>query len=64
MTSPKAEAPLTITLREEHYPFWIRTFTIRRAELFAIPTPETPNQITVATQPPNAPPRPFPPSPP
>jgi hypothetical protein len=48
------EAPITIALREEHYPFWAGTFdpiVLREVALLAEPTPVTKATVTVATAP-------------
>lgn len=46
------EAPLTIRLREEHYPFWAKKFSpinLRNATFFAEPGEQTKPTITMAT---------------
>lgn len=46
------EAPLTVTLREEHYPFWasaVGPIALRGVQLFAEPGPDTKPTVTVAT---------------
>jgi hypothetical protein len=48
------EAPLRLTLRDEHYPYWTRTLpaiALRGVELFAQPGAATPDPVTVADAP-------------
>lgn len=46
-------APLTLTLREEHYPYWSRAVAplgLHKVDLFAEPGPETGNTVRVSTE--------------
>lgn len=48
------EAPLSITLGEQHYPYWsgaVAPIGLHRVELFAQPGPDTKPTVTVATAP-------------
>lgn len=52
------EAPLTVTLREEHYPYWARAVApigLHAVHLFAEPAPGTKPTVTVSTAAPGQP---------